>query len=294
MAGNSHLGKGLSSIFGTNVTQMLDDIQKGQAQTEKQEQMRIPVAAIRPNPYQPRKVFEPEALEDLAQSIRQHGVFTPILVKKSIQGYDLIAGERRLRASKLAGVEDIPAIVVDFDDQQMMEISLLENIQREDLNVIEEAKAYDKLIKSFHYTQEQAASRVGKSREHITNLLRLLRLPEDVQQYVVSKQLSMGHVRALLSLKDEDTMRSLARQAIAQGWSVRKMEQMVREASEKKEKPAHSADPMDNVFVKEACRQMEDFFQSSVKIKTNSIQIYYENEQDLTRILEKLDLIEKE
>ena len=104
----------------------------------------------------------------------------------------------------------------------------------------------------------------------------------------------MGHVRALLSLKDEDTMRSLARQAIAQGWSVRKMEQMVREASEKKEKPAHSADPMDNVFVKEACRQMEDFFQSSVKIKTNSIQIYYENEQDLTRILEKLDLIEKE
>lgn len=294
MPDNSRLGKGLSSIFGPDVSQMLDDIQKGQVQTEKQQQTRIPVAAVRPNPYQPRKVFEQSALEDLAQSIRQHGVFTPILVKKSVQGYDLIAGERRLRASKLAGMSDIPAIVVDFNDQQMMEISLLENIQRENLNVIEEAKAYDKLIKSFHYTQEQAANRVGKSREHITNLLRLLRLPEDVQQYVVEKKLSMGHVRALLSLKDEETMRRLAKQAIEQGWSVRKMEQMVKEQTEKKDKPNPSSDPMDNIFVKEACRQMEDFFQSSVKIKPNSIQIYYENDQDLTRILEKLDLIEKE
>lgn len=115
----------------------------------------------------------------------------------SIRGYDLIAGERRLRASKLAGQINIPAIVVDFDDQQMMEISLLENIQRENLNVIEEARAYDQLIKTYHYTQEQVSSRVGKSREHVTNLLRLLRLPEDVQQYVVEKKLSMGHVRAL-------------------------------------------------------------------------------------------------
>ena len=187
---NARLGKGLSSIFGQDVSKVLDDIQNGDMEVERQEQSKIPVDEIRPNPYQPRKVFNDEALKELSSSIKQHGVFTPILVKKSIQGYDLIAGERRLRASKLAGLKDIPAIIVDFDDQEMMEIALLENIQREDLNVIEEAKAYEKLIQRLGYTQEQLAHRVGKSREHITNLLRLLKLPEDVQEYVVNKQLS--------------------------------------------------------------------------------------------------------
>ena len=193
---NARLGKGLSSIFGQDVSKVLDDIQNGDMEVESQQQSKIPVNEIRPNPYQPRKVFNDEALKELSSSIKQHGVFTPILVKKSIQGYDLIAGERRLRASKLAGLENIPAIIVDFDDQEMMEIALLENIQREDLNVIEEAKAYEKLIQRLGYTQEQLAHRVGKSREHITNLLRLLKLPEDVQEYVVNKQLSMGHVRS--------------------------------------------------------------------------------------------------
>lgn len=294
MNDKTRLGKGLSSIFGQDVTQMLDDIQNGQIETEQQQQTRIPVASIRPNPYQPRKVFDPAALEELAASIREHGVFTPILVKSSIHGYDLIAGERRLRASKLAGCYDIPAIIVDFDDQQMMEISLLENIQREDLNVIEEAKAYEQLQQTFHYTQEQLAVRVGKSREHITNLLRLLRLPEGVQQMVVEKKLSMGHVRALLSLKEEDSMFRLANLAMAQGWSVRRMEQAVREMQEKRLAPPKEADPMDNVFIRESCRQLQDFFQTPVKIRPGSISIHYENDQDLTRILEKLDLIEQE
>ena len=226
---NARLGKGLSSIFGQDVSKVLDDIQNGDMEVERQEQSKIPVDEIRPNPYQPRKVFNDEALKELSSSIKQHGVFTPILVKKSIQGYDLIAGERRLRASKLAGLKDIPAIIVDFDDQEMMEIALLENIQREDLNVIEEAKAYEKLIQRLGYTQEQLAHRVGKSREHITNLLRLLKLPEDVQEYVVSKQLSMGHVRALLGLKTEANMRKVAKQAIDQGLSVRKVEQIVKD-----------------------------------------------------------------
>ena len=236
---NARLGKGLSSIFGQDVSKVLDDIQNGDMEVERQEQSKIPVDEIRPNPYQPRKVFNDEALKELSSSIKQHGVFTPILVKKSIQGYDLIAGERRLRASKLAGLKDIPAIIVDFDDQEMMEIALLENIQREDLNVIEEAKAYEKLIQRLGYTQEQLAHRVGKSREHITNLLRLLKLPEDVQEYVVSKQLSMGHVRALLGLKTEANMRKVAKQAINQGLSVRKVEQIVKDTNNKKtiEKP---------------------------------------------------------
>nr|WP_304937551.1 ParB/RepB/Spo0J family partition protein [Ileibacterium valens] len=178
----------------------------------------------------------------------------------------------------------------------MMEISLLENIQRENLNVIEEARAYDQLIKTYHYTQEQVSSRVGKSREHVTNLLRLLRLPEDVQQYVVEKKLSMGHVRALLGAGEPALMRKLATQAIEEGWSVRKMEQAVREAVQKKKHPLTPVitqpDPMDNIYVQEAHRQLEDFFQTPVKIKPNSIQIHFEDENDLTRILEKLSLIE--
>ena len=287
---NARLGKGLSSIFGQDVSKVLDDIQNGDMEVESQEQSKIPVDEIRPNPYQPRKVFDDEALKELSSSIKQHGVFTPILVKKSIQGYDLIAGERRLRASKLAGLQDIPAIIVDFDDQEMMEIALLENIQREDLNVIEEAKAYEKLIQRLGYTQEQLAHRVGKSREHITNLLRLLKLPEDVQEYVVSKQLSMGHVRALLGLKTEASMRKVAKQAIDQGLSVRKVEQIVKDTNNKKtvEKPK------EDIYVKAAKEKLQEFFQTSVSISKNAISIHYENKEDLNRVLELLNLVEEE
>lgn len=298
---NNRLGKGLSSIFGGDITQMLDDIQNGQDTSQNYSQLQIPVAEIRPNPYQPRKIFDEEALEELAASIKEHGVFTPILVKNSIHGYELIAGERRLRASKLAGKEEIPAIVVDFNDQEMMEISLLENIQREDLNVIEEAKAYDQLIKKLHYTQEQLATRVGKSREHIANLLRLLRLPDEVSQMVIDKELSMGHVRALLSLKDEASMKKLAHRAIEESWSVRTMEQKVKEALENKtntpkknDKKSGEQDFENNIFIKDANRQLEEFFQTPVRIKPNSITIRYENQQDLTRILELLELTETE
>ena len=231
---NKKLGKGLSSIFGQDVSKILDDIQNGEVETEHQEQKKISIDQIRPNPYQPRKVFDPEALKELSNSISQHGVFTPVLVKKGIRGYDLIAGERRLRASKMAGLEEIPAIIVDFDDQQMMEIALLENIQREDLNVIEEAKAYENLINRFQYTQEQLAHRVGKSREHITNTLRLLKLPEQVQNYVVNRQLSMGHVRALLALKDKERIEKIAQKAIDQNLSFRKVEQLVKDKNHPK------------------------------------------------------------
>ena len=287
---NARLGKGLSSIFGQDVSKVLDDIQNGDMEVESQEQSKIPIDEIRPNPYQPRKVFDEDALKELSSSIKQHGVFTPILVKKSIQGYDLIAGERRIRASKLAGLKDIPAIIVDFDDQEMMEIALLENIQREDLNVIEEAKAYEKLIQRLNYTQEQLAHRVGKSREHITNLLRLLKLPEDVQEYVVNKQLSMGHVRALLGLKTEAGMRKVAKQAIDQGLSVRKVEQIVKDINNKKtvEKPK------EDIYVKAAKEKLQEYFQTSVSISKNSISIHYENKEDLNRVLELLNLVEEE
>ena len=286
----NRLGKGLNSIFGQDVSKVLEDIQNGDVKTEKQEQTKINIDQIRTNPYQPRKVFDDTALQELSQSIKQHGVFTPILVKKSIQGYDLIAGERRLRASKLAGMSDIPAIIVDLNDQEMMEIALLENIQRENLNGIEEAKAYEQLIQRLNYTQEQLANRVGKSREHITNTLRLLKLPEDVQEYVVQKKLSMGHVRALIGLKDENMIRKIAKQAIDQGLSVRKIEQLVKDLQHKKE-PEKQVE--ENIFIKEAKNKLEEYFQTSVKVSEHSISIHYENEEDMNRILELLNLIEE-
>lgn len=284
---SSRLGRGLDSLFGQqNVTDILEDIENGK---DQRSQLMIPVSEIRPNPYQPRKVFNKEALEELSLSIQQHGVFTPILVKKSISGYELITGERRWRASKMANLEEIPAIVVDFDDQQMMEVALLENVQREDLNVIEEAKAYEQLIQRLNYTQEQLAHRIGKSREHITNTLRLLRLPEEVQEKVTSKQLSMGHARALLGLKDEELMKKIAKQTIQQGLSVRKVEQLVKAQSQKKEEPKQE----ESVFVKDATRKLEEYFQTSVHIGTHNISIHYENEEDLNRILELLNLVEE-
>lgn len=284
---SSRLGRGLDSLFGQqNVTDILEDIENGK---DQRSQLMIPVSEIRPNPYQPRKIFNKEALEELSLSIQQHGVFTPILVKKSISGYELITGERRWRASKMANLEEIPAIVVDFDDQQMMEVALLENVQREDLNVIEEAKAYEQLIQRLNYTQEQLAHRIGKSREHITNTLRLLRLPEEVQEKVTSKQLSMGHARALLGLKDEELMKKIAKQTIQQGLSVRKVEQLVKAQSQKKVEPKQE----ESVFVKDAKRKLEEYFQTSVHIGTHNISIHYENEEDLNRILELLNLVEE-
>lgn len=286
---NKKLGKGLSSIFGQDVSKILDDIQNGEVETEHQEQKKISIDQIRPNPYQPRKVFDPEALKELSNSISQHGVFTPVLVKKGIRGYDLIAGERRLRASKMAGLEEIPAIIVDFDDQQMMEIALLENIQREDLNVIEEAKAYENLINRFQYTQEQLAHRVGKSREHITNILRLLKLPEQVQNYVVNRQLSMGHVRALLALKDKERIEKIAQKAIDQNLSVRKVEQLVKDINHPK---VIEKNPED-IYLKEAKVKLEEYFKTGISISSHSISIHFEDKEDLNRILELLNLIEE-
>lgn len=286
---NKKLGKGLSSIFGQDVSKILDDIQNGEVETEHQEQKKISIDQIRPNPYQPRKVFDPEALKELSNSISQHGVFTPVLVKKGIRGYDLIAGERRLRASKMAGLEEIPAIIVDFDDQQMMEIALLENIQREDLNVIEEAKAYENLINRFQYTQEQLAHRVGKSREHITNTLRLLKLPEQVQNYVVNRQLSMGHVRALLALKDKERIEKIAQKAIDQNLSVRKVEQLVKDINHPK---VIEKNPED-IYLREAKVKLEEYFKTGISISSHSISIHFEDKEDLNRILELLNLIEE-
>lgn len=280
----ARLGKGLAAIFGEDVNDVLEDIQQGKSDAHVNGRFEVAVREVRPNPYQPRKAFDKERLQELADSIRQHGVFTPILVKKSVGGYELIAGERRLRASKLAGLKKIPAILMEFDDQQMMEIALLENIQREDLNAIEEAKAYEKMIQKLGYTQEELAKRIGKSREHVANLLRLLKLPAKLQGYVVSQALSMGHARALLALPDEESMEELAQKAIREQLSVRAVEKLVK--GEVRPKVHKKTEKARDIHMEAVEQRLQHRLQTTVKIEPHRIAIHYDGEGDLNRILE--------
>lgn len=286
----SALGKGLSEIFGGDVTNMLEDIQNGKAEVHEDSRFEVEVKDVKPNPYQPRKTFDEEKIQELAESIKTHGIFTPILVKKAVKGYELIAGERRLRASKMAGLKKIPAILMEFDDRQMMEIALLENIQREDLNAIEEALGYDRLIKNLGYTQEELAKRIGKSREHVANMLRLLKLPPVVANHVVNGELSMGHVRALLGLKDASLMEEVAQKAIQLHLSVRAVETMVKNINDpqpeqqKKERDCH----LDRVQ-----ERLQSRFQTKVKVDDKQITIKYEGNDDLNRLLELLGGLEE-
>ena len=290
---NARLGKGLSSIFGQDVSKVLDDIQNGDMEVERQEQSKIPVDEIRPNPYQPRKVFNDEALKELSSSIKQHGVFTPILVKKSIQGYDLIAGERRLRASKLAGLKDIPAIIVDFDDQEMMEIALLENIQREDLNPIEEAQAYKRLLTEFHLKQDEVAERVSKSRAAVTNSIRLLKLNEDVQRMVVDEMISTGHARALLAVENPEEQYNLAQRIFDEKLSVRDVEKLVKNLH-KPEKPKKTDDKTMQVIYQDIEEKLKQKLGRKVTVTSRGegsgkIEIEFYNHEDLDRLLDVLN-----
>ncbi|MDE6195870.1 MAG: ParB/RepB/Spo0J family partition protein [Erysipelotrichaceae bacterium] len=288
---DTRLGKGLAAIFGDDIEGVLDNIQQGNVEGQDHHKVEISVHEIKPNPYQPRKDFDDDKIEELASSIRLHGVFTPILVKKSIQGYELVAGERRWRASKIAGLEKIPAILVDFDDTQMMEIALLENIQRENLNAIEEAQAFEKMIMKLSYTQEDLAKRVGKSREHIANMLRLLKLPKRVQNYVVEKQLSMGHVRALLALQNEHDMVMVAQKAIAEKLSVRAVEALVKQMNDPK--PVAIKKEVSPLY-KPVQEKLQEKLQTKVKVDEKQITIQFHGDDDLNRILEILHCLEEE
>ena len=295
---SARLGKGLSAIFGEDVGNVLEDIQQGKTEVHEDSKFEVEVKDVKPNPYQPRKNFDDDKIQELADSIKLHGVFTPILVKinpltvrETGEGYELIAGERRLRASKVAGLKTIPAILMEFDDQQMMEIALLENIQREDLNAIEEAQGYEKLIKKLGYTQEELAKRIGKSREHVANMLRLLKLPKSVQQYVIDKQLSMGHVRALLGLKDASQIEDVAKKAIQLHLSVRAVETLVKNMNEPKSAPEKKQRDINLDKVQD---RLQSRFQTRVRIDEKQITIRYDGNEDLNRLLEMLGGIEEE
>ena len=288
------LGRGLDSIFGSNVEQFLDDIQSSAKEVPGRREVEIAIEEIRPNPYQPRKEFDQTALNELADSIRTHGIFTPLLVRKSVSGYDLITGERRLRAAKIAGLKVVPAISVDFTEEQMMEIAILENVQREDLNAIEEAAAYDSLVKKLGYTQEKLAERVGKSREYCANIMRLLKLPSEVQKLVVDKRLAMGHVRPLLGLKDEMEMLDAAEKIMKEKMSVREVEAYIRdinaeEVKPNKTKPEKKRDPI----IHDLEHQISVKLGTKVSIQNKKLTIRYTDTEDLNRILEILNCLDE-
>lgn len=285
------LGRGLEELF-NNENLNLDQIEESIYETvQKDEIVQIDINELRVNPYQPRKVFDEDALQELAASIKEHGVFQPIIVKKSIKGYEIIAGERRFRASKLAGKETIPAIIRDFNDEQMMEIALLENLQRENLTSIEEAEAYRSMLEKLHLTQEELARKVGKSRSHITNILGLLRLPNEVQDMISSSQISMGHARILSKLEDESKIKEIADKIVSEKISVRETEKLTQTPELERKNKIERKKTTDNEYkyVEDLMREKLD---TKVKIKESKIEISFVNNADLNRILEILDIKE--
>ncbi len=283
------LGRGLEELFNNEPIDYERIEEKIMEDTSKEEIVEIPLKELRSNPYQPRKVFDQDALNELAASIKEHGVFQPIIAKKSIKGYEIIAGERRVKASLLAGLETIPAIIRDFTDQDMMEIALLENLQRENLNALEEAQAYKKLIEQLSLTQEELAKRLGKSRSHITNMIGLLTLPEEVKEEISSGKLTMGHARVLSKIEDVEKVKELAKEVINKGLSVRELEDLSKDTNlTRRNVQVRRSEP--NRQYKQVEDQLREKFGTKIKIKNNKIELHFVNDNDLNRILEIIGL----
>ena len=282
------LGRGLEDLFNSENLDLESVEAKIYESASNEEIIELNLSELRPNPYQPRKIFDEEALKELADSIREHGVFQPIIVKKSIKGYDIIAGERRFRASKMAGLDKIPAIIRDFTDEQMMEIALLENLQRENLSVIEEALAYKSMIEHLNLTQDDLAKRVGKSRSHVTNILGLLRLPGEVQQMVSDGRITMGHARALSKLESRDEIINLANRIVSENLVVRDVEGITSDSDVvKKVKVVRKKSDNPYKYVEDLLREK---FDSKVSVRGSKIEISFSDSSDLNRILEILDI----
>jgi len=283
------LGRGLEQLFSSEVLDFESFENNIMESAKESDIIEIPISEIRPNPYQPRKSFNQEALDELATSIKNYGVFQPIIVKKSIKGYDLVAGERRLRASKLAGLETIPAIIKAFSDEEMREIALLENLQRENLTAIELAWAYKGIIDSLHIRQEDLATKLGKSRSHVTNTLGLLRLPKDVQDMVLDNKISMAHARVLSKLEDNNEIKEMAKKVVSDNISVHDLESMTSgdKVSKKIPNKRKSSSSNDYKYVEDNLR---DVLGTKVKIDNKKMEIYFDNVNDLNRILEIMNI----
>ncbi|ECR3485852.1 TPA: ParB/RepB/Spo0J family partition protein [Listeria innocua] len=274
------LGKGINALF-NNVDTNEETVQN------------IAIKEIKPNPYQPRKIFDAKAINELRDSIKIHGVLQPIILRNTDKGYEIVVGERRFRAAKEAKLKEIPAVVRDLTEEEMMELSVIENLQREDLSPLEEAESYQFLMKKLGLTQAKLAERVGKSRPYIANFVRLLTLPEEVQVMLRDGSLSAGHGRVLLGLKLKKNIVPTAKKAVAQGLTVRQLEDVINNLNENVSretiKPARVP-----IFIRESESQLRDKFGTAVSIKRRDkkgkIEIEFLSDDDLDRILEILDI----
>ncbi len=267
----------------------LDALIPSLSASESEAVTEIEIKQLRPNPYQPRKHFEHSRIEELAQSIKEHGLIQPIIVRKVLRGYEIVAGERRYRAAQMAKLEHIPAVVREMTEQQVMEVAIIENLQREDLNVLEVAEAYQKLMIEFHLTQEELALKVGKSRPHVANFLRLLQLPHIIQEYVSRGTLSMGHARAILGIKDNQHMLAIAKRTIEEEWSVRELEEWIQRINERVPRETKKKPDSTNQYFKNIEENLQSTYGTFVKIKQGKnkgkIEIEYTTQEDLERIV---------
>ena len=307
MSKRAALGKGLEALFGKVENETLED--NGKDLSEE-----VMLETLIPNPYQPRKLFEPEKMKELVDSIKEHGVIQPLIVRKKDNIYEIVAGERRWRAAKLAGLNKVPVVLREYDDEQMMEVAMIENIQRHDLNPLEEAAGIKSMMEKLKLTQAEVAKKLGRSRTAVTNILRVMNLPEFVRNCLSKDELNLGQVRPLLGLEDEEEQIALAKIIIEQGLSVRKVEEVINEikagkkvaeifAEEDTQKPDKSigqvkkreiVDVNNEIFYKEYQEKIMSTLGTKVKIHrktetSGSIQIDYYNIEDLERIFEVIE-----
>jgi ParB family transcriptional regulator, chromosome partitioning protein len=275
------LGKGLNAFF-TNM-----EAEKGESVQE------IKITELRPNPYQPRKNFQKEAIDELKKSILEHGILQPIIVRRTIKGFEIVVGERRFRAAKEAKLETVPAVVRELSEQQMMELAVLENLQREDLNPIEEGLAYQTLMEKLTLTQEEVAKRLGKSRPHIANHIRLLSLPPKIQELISDGKISMGHGRALLGLRKKAILPITVEKILKENLNVRQLERLIQQLNENVSRGTKKTEKKKNVFLQEREHSLRERFGTTVNIKQSKnkgkIEIEFFSNEDLERILELLD-----
>lgn len=281
------LGKGLSALLGPKPSTGVE-VESALATAKADEVLRVQIDQIEPNPLQSRTVFQADRLQELAQSIKANGVIQPLIVRRKGGRYQLVAGERRWRASKLAGLEEVPVVVQDLSDDQLLEITLIENIQREDLTPIEVAHAFERLVRELGLSHDEIGRRTGKDRSTITNTLRLLRLPQDVQQLLAEHRLSMGHARAILGLPTENLQRQVAEKASSQGLSVRQVERLIQRMTQTRE-PKSAEEVLEDPNVKAAIQELERVLGTRVRIVEKSdhrgkIEIEYYSSDDLERI----------
>ncbi|MEG0774845.1 ParB/RepB/Spo0J family partition protein [Clostridium sp.] len=280
MIKKSALGKGLASLIPEENTVDDDNVV-----------FKVSINSIRPNEDQPRKYFDPEKIVELAESIKEHGIIQPIILKKDLDVYTIIAGERRWRAAKSIGLKEVPAVIMDLSDKQVLEVSLIENIIREDLNPIEEALAYKKLMKDFDLTQEEISKKVSKSRSAIANCLRLLNLDKRVQDYLIDEVISEGHGRAILGIDNKETQYEIAQKVIDEDLNVRQTEKLIKNYGNDKNKKVNNK--TSNPYYKDIADKLEGYFNTKVTLNEKNknkgkIEIEYYSEDDLQRILELL------